>query len=214
MMGLAFKDILVQRKTLRFYLMFMLFYMGLVFAGVFEVFILGTLSVVMGMILPMSAVAYDDQVKWDAYACAAPNGRRKVVGGKYLFTLLVVLTTGILAAVCMGLMAVLGWPEALSLDSAASLLGCMGAGLLINCITLPIMLKFGAEKSRIVYLGVSAAVFGGGMLLLKSMEAGAVLPTPPAWLVGALPVVLVLALLIALCVSFAISLHICEKKEY
>ena len=77
MMGLVYKDIMVQGRTLRYYLIFMLVYVVLVFAGVFDTFILGTFAVVMAMLLPMSSMAYDDQVKWDAYAAAAPGGRKR-----------------------------------------------------------------------------------------------------------------------------------------
>lgn len=214
MMGMVCKDILVQGKALRFYLMFMAVYVVLVFAGVFETFILGTLSVIMGMLLPMSSMAYDEQVKWDSFAAATPGGRRSIVAGKYLFTLLVLLGSGLLAFLCTGLMVLLGGTEPLSLEHVVSLAGCMGAGVLINCVSLPLMFKFGAEKSRIIYLGVFVVAFGGGTLLIKLMEDGAYLPVPPAWLVNALPVVLVLGVVILLVISFIVSLHICEKKEY
>lgn len=214
MMGLVYKDFMVQGKTLRYYLIFMLVYVVLVFARVFDAFILGTFSVIMGMILPMSSLAYDDQIKWDAYAAAAPDGRKKLVGGKYLFTLAVLVFSGAAALVLMLLLAALGRTDMAVSELLLSLAGCVGAGALINSVTLPLIFKFGAEKSRAVSLGVFVVVFGGVMLVSTLLEDKVALPALPGWLVGALPVVLTLALLIALCISFIVSLHICEKKEY
>ncbi len=214
MMGLVYKDIMVQGRTLRYYLIFMLVYVVLVFAGVFDTFILGTFAVVMAMLLPMSSMAYDDQVKWDAYAAAAPGGRKKVVAGKYLFTLGVVLASGAAALILMLALYVLGRTEMPMGELLITLGACMEVGLLINSVILPLIFKFGAEKSRAISLGVFVVIFGGGMLLISMMEKGGSFPALPVWLVSALPVVLTLGLLIALCLSFAVSLHICEKKEY
>lgn len=213
MMGLVYKDLMVQGKTLRYYLIFMLVYVVLVFAGVFDTFILGTFAVVMAMILPMSSMAYDDQVKWDAYAAAAPGGRKKMVAGKYLFTLGVVLASGAAALILMLALYALGRAEMPMGELLITLAACMGVGLLINSVILPLIFKFGAEKSRAISLGVFVVIFGGGMLAFQMLDAAS-LPALPVWLINALPVVLILGLLIALCLSFAVSLHICEKKEY
>ena len=54
MMGLVYKDFLVMRKQLSYYLIFVVLYAGLTVAGVFTPFILPGIVVLVGMMLPMS----------------------------------------------------------------------------------------------------------------------------------------------------------------
>ena len=56
MMGLVYKDFLVMRKQLSYYLIFVVLYAGLTVAGVFTPFILPGIVVLVGMMLPMSSV--------------------------------------------------------------------------------------------------------------------------------------------------------------
>ena len=88
MTGLILKDILVMRRTIRTYVLFLAFYSLL---AVFDIFPLSTVTAVTELIimmLPLSAFSYDEYAKWDRYAAALPLGRRAVVGARYCFALL------------------------------------------------------------------------------------------------------------------------------
>ena len=75
MTGLILKDILILRKTLRSYLLVLIVYAGIAFSGVWSADIVGVLSVVTVMMIPMNVFAYDQQCKWDTYGLALPVGR-------------------------------------------------------------------------------------------------------------------------------------------
>ena len=91
MYGLIWKDFLVLRKTLRLYVLFLLGYLGMALLGIFDLTFVTTFCVVILMILPISAFSYDEFARWDRYARTLPLSSRQIVGGRYLFVLLLLL---------------------------------------------------------------------------------------------------------------------------
>ena len=108
----------------------------------------------------------------------------------------------------------LGLAEGSVAEQGLILLACAGIGLFINAVMLPIFIKFGAEKSRLVAIVLFVVFFGGTMLLGTLTDRGIALPVPPAWLLRALPVLLVLLLIGAVAISYCIARAICDRKEY
>ena len=93
MTGLITKDFLVMRKMLRSYLLMIVVYTILAYLDFFDYSFIITFVQVALSVLPISAVAYDEQSKWDRYAMSLPLGRSRVVGARYLFVLLLTLFT-------------------------------------------------------------------------------------------------------------------------
>lgn len=211
MIGMVYKDFMVLRKQLGYYLAFFVLYGVLAFAGVFDSSIFAALIVVIGIMLPMSSVGYDDQAHWAKFAASTPAGRRGVVGGKYLFALLGTLACAVPVVAVMSVMLLTGLMEGELTVFLLTAAACAGTSLLINAVLLPLLLKYGSEKSRIIMIVLFAAIFGGSMLLAR-LASGGGLPAIPAWVANALPVVLVLAAAGAFVISYFISLGIYEKK--
>ena len=65
MIGFVYKDLLVLRRQVLLYLFFVGVYAALVVSGVFGPYILPALLVVIGLMLPMSSMSYDDLARWD-----------------------------------------------------------------------------------------------------------------------------------------------------
>ena len=218
MTGLILKDFLVMQKTLRYYLLIMAVYAMLAMTGTFTYSVISAFTVMLGSVAPMSAFAYDEQAKWDKFAAATPVGRQGVVKARYLFTLLLLLGGGVLstvvsmAVVRFGKADVEAWWEPLVVTVVILLVG-----VALNTIILPILFKFGAEKSRVISMAIFVAVFGG-IALLSAISKGRVdlntlgdtlASLPPALLV-AVPVVVVFALF---WLSYRLSVGIYQKKE-
>ena len=214
MIGLLYKDLLVQRKQIGYYLAFVVVYTALVAAGVFPSAILAGLVVLIGMMLPMSSFSYDDLARWDRYAAATPAGRRGIVNGKYLFALasLLVATVPIFLIQCI--LSLAGLSDMGIRDIALVVLGCAGVGALIDALELPFFIKFGAEKSRVISVVVFVVFFGGAMLLGQLEDRLGSLPAPPTWLLRALPGLLALVGIGVCVISYCISQAICQKKEF
>lgn len=212
MIGLVYKDLMVLKKQLRYYLVFLVIYGGMTVAGMGPG-ILGAVICIVGMILPMSSIAYDEQARWDKYAAATPAGRAGIVGGKYLFTLVVVGSMTGLVVLCMVLLRLTGLVKNDMAELVFTALGCGGAALFINAITLPLMLKFGAEKSRTISMGLFVVIFGASALGAMALKNQVALPAPPVWLLNALPVVLAILAVGSFAVSYCIARAIYANKE-
>ena len=214
MMGLLYKDILVQRKQIGYYLAFVVVYTALVVTGVFTSAILAGLVVLIGMMLPMSSFAYDDLARWERYAAATPAGRRGIVNGKYLFALASLLLAAVPIFLIQCILSLVGLSDMEIKDTALVVLGCTGVGALIDALELPFFIKFGAEKSRVISIVIFVVFFGGVMLLGQLEDRLGSLPAPPAWLLRALPGLLALVGIGTCVISYCISQTICQKKEF
>ena len=75
MRGMIYKDFLVQRKQLGYYGVFFLVYTLLAVTDVMPPAIMYTMTVLIGMMVPMASFSYDDLARWNKYAAATPAGR-------------------------------------------------------------------------------------------------------------------------------------------
>lgn len=213
MIGLVYKDFLVQRKTMGYYLVLTAIYAVAATGGGMGMGVLGAMTMLVGVLLPTSAFAFDEQARWDGYAAALPGGRRDMVRGRYLFTLACVLGGCVLTVTAMGAVSLLG----LGGDMPGILLtaaACTGMALLIDCVLLPLLFRFGAEKSRIMMMVLFATVFSGVVVLGKVLSVRVETWEPAGWMATVMPAAAVLLLAVAVTASYRVSLGICAKKEY
>ena len=212
MMGMVYKDFLVQRKQLGYYIAFFIIYTVLAVMEIMPTAIMYTMTVLIGMLVPMSTFAYDDLARWNKYAAATPAGRRGIVAGKYVFSLLSVLLAAAFSAVLVVAVLMLK-PELGAVDEMLiGLLICTLIPILIDAVILPVFIKFGSEKSRLISILIFVAVFGSIMLIgqLTGLLEGIVIPE---WFFLALPGLLVLLTIGGYIISYFIARGIFEKKE-
>ena len=212
MMGMVYKDFLVQRKQLGYYIAFFIMYTVLAVMEIMPTAIMYTMTILIGMLVPMSTFAYDDLARWNKYAAATPAGRRGIVAGKYVFSLLAILAAAAVSALLLTTVVVLE-PELGPLDEGLiGLLVCALIAVIINAVMLPVLVKFGAEKSRLISIIIFVAIFGGILLLGQLAESleGIVIPE---WFFLALPGLLVLVAVGGYIISYFIARGIFEKKE-
>lgn len=218
MTGLIWKDILVMKKNLRFYALFLLAYFGLALLGVFDVTFVITFSTVIVMMLPISCFSMDEAARWDRYARALPLRPRAIVGARYLFTLLVLLALLAFSSVCTVLIDLLHIGDATLVENLGAMLGSLGTGLLIVDILHPLCYKLGPERARPYLFAVIFIPFIAIFLLLEfgpdlglSLEFLNQMPETSALGVIAL---LPLAGLVCLGLSFLLSCRIVDRKEF
>ena len=214
MLGFVLKDFLVLRKNILYYLAFLVIYGFLAVTGVFPYSVLAGLVALVGMMLPMSSFAFDDQARWEKFAASTPAGRRGVVQGKYLFALLNTAAATVLVGVSLTAMSLLKTVEAEVWWEPLAVVGvCACVTLLLDSLILPFLLKYGAEKTRMLSILIFAAVFGGMALLAFLVEHDFHLPAPSPLVVTLAPVLLAVGSAAALAVSYAVSVRLYEKKE-
>ena len=217
MTGLIWKDFMVSKRTVKAYLGIMIFYAAMTVMGMFSVtFVTAFVSVILIM-LPISAFAYDEQAKWDRYAMSLPIGRSRVVGARYLFTLLIVLVSLAFALLAGATVAVTGKGDLM--EVLVSALTTLAAGLLIADVLLPLCYKVGPERAR-PYL--YALVFIPALGLFLAYRMGIHIDTSwldrmaqssPAAVLGLFSLPLLAALALTF-VSYLISCRVATGKEY
>ncbi len=171
MSGIVLKDLLVLRKQGKSYAMIIGIYALMSLAGIFDYTMLSSMAVVIVMMLPITSFSYDELARWDKYAASTPAGRRGVVQAKYVTAFIISGLVGLICLAVDGVMALIT-PEADFEVLVLALVSSLAAGFLINAIVLPLMFKYGAEKSRAILVGVMAIGLGAMLVLsrlLKSM---------------------------------------------
>ena len=180
MTGLIWKDLLVLRRQLRTYLIFLVAYGALAVAGLFPLAAVTAVIQILLIMLPVSAFSFDELARWDRYAAALPGGRRAMVSARYLLTLGIALAAAVLgAALCLVLSRAAGEPLA---EGLAAVAACLGLGLFIADVLLPLCYWLGVERARpwmYVVVFVPVLLFVGAWYLglldwLSAVPEGAV----------------------------------------
>lgn len=99
MKGLLMKDLLNLKQIVRVWALLLALFIVIGFAQQSPVYISSMLTV-MVLLLPVNALAYDENCKWDAYALTMPVTRRDLALSKYLLALVGAGAMALLSAVC------------------------------------------------------------------------------------------------------------------
>ncbi len=156
MKGLLLKDFYVLGKQLKWFLL----------VAPFSVTFLGAefLAVVIALfgILPLTALAYDEQSKWDNLAIMMPYSKKSLVISKYLLGYLGIICAVIIIILLGGVVTLTGL---VSIDYSKYkpilLIGASGAFILL-ALYLIIAFKFGVEKGRYAFMGLMIGIGAGG----------------------------------------------------
>ena len=217
MKGLLIKDLSLIKMQGRFLVI-------VAFLGVFmalnadnPTFVIGFMSY-MGAIFTMNTISYDEFENGNAFLFALPITRKMYAMEKYVFG---IIFGGILSAfstvLCVIFELCSGFGNFVSIAEAA--LWTIPMLLVMLAVVIPIQLKFGGEKGRIVTIAAIGVAVGLGIAVVKLvnsenfdlnglyrivsfLESNFILPA--AFLISC-------ALLF---VSYRISVHIVEKKEF
>lgn len=163
MRALLYKDLILTWKTCRMVMLAVLIFT--VMAGVGEQTLLfAVYSPIVLTATTLTTLAYDERSGWLRYADGLPYGRNTIVKSKYVMALLCCATSMLVTAaagVVAGLLrSSLVW-ESLLLLAMVQLL----AGTIQTVILLPVSLRMGVEKGRIVYIICIAAFCAFGLFL-------------------------------------------------
>lgn len=217
MKGLLIKDLSLIKMQGRFLVI-------VAFLGVFmalnadnPTFVIGFMSY-MGAIFTMNTISYDEFENGNAFLFALPITRKMYAMEKYVFG---IIFGGIMSAfstvLCVIFELCSGFGNFVSIAEAA--LWTIPMLLVMLAVVIPIQLKFGGEKGRIVTIAAIGVAVGLGIAVVKLvnsenfdlnglyrivsfLESNFILPA--AFLISC-------ALLF---ISYRISVHIVEKKEF
>ena len=167
MKGLLIKDWKLLLRNQKSFLVIMSVMMVLYMAIGNPVFVI-SYTPMLCVFVALSTITYDMFDNGAAFLFSLPFSRKDYVREKYIFSGLITLTAwGISVLVAVGYSVVKGedWKELLM---TAGVLLVMA--ILLMGVSVPLQLKFGAEKSRVVVILVMAVMFGMVIGFFKGME--------------------------------------------
>lgn len=157
--------------------------------------------------LPITALAYDERAKWDELAAMMPYTSQSIVGSKYALGLTLVLP--VLALSMLSRLLVHSTP--LISEDTVSLLITACLSLILMAIDLPFMFHFGVEKGRLIYILLTCAfVLAGVNYAGKLADMVSSFETA---MVTTVPLLLLAAAVIALLLSYLISVRVYRARR-
>lgn len=217
MIGLVLKDMLVMRKTIRTYAMFLAFYLVMTVLGLFTISFTTAILQLIVMLLPMSAFSFDEMAKWDRYALTFPLGRRALVTGRYLFALVMTVVAALCGLLSCVLVSIFDSSD-LILENMMTVMVCLSLGLFYADILLPLCYKLGPERARpyfyLIIFGPIVLLFGAYQLGFFGADSLSFLSSIPDRTAVTLSFFLPIVPLAGMGLSYLIACRIVENKEF
>ncbi|MTL83259.1 ABC-2 transporter permease [Turicibacter sanguinis] len=214
MKGLILKDLLNLRKNLKTIIIMCLFY-TLLFSTLNPTFLSGMITILFAMQI-LTTFSYDDYSKWNMYALSLPTTKKQLVLSKYILGISFIIFGGVFSFILTSLLSLFKGSFILG-DLVASIIGSTGIMILMILILLPLIFKYGVERSRIMLLAIFA-IPTVLILIISKVLALTGIPFPSEEQLNALlPVICIIATLILIAgsyVSYMTSVKIVTKKEY
>lgn len=197
MKALLLKDYYTLGKSLRSLALIVLLW------SVIPMAFLNVFAMIYGSMIPYSAMAYDQRSRWDKFTRMLPYSDQAAVMSRYVLGWIFILASAAIVMLSQGILSQLSIPLAFfSALPLRILFVALCIGCLLLALNIPLMLRFGAEKARLVSALTTFLVFASAGALSGLADAES---TAPVML--ALPVLAVLAI-IATAVSIPLSLKI------
>lgn len=198
MKSLLIKDFYVIIKQLRIYLLIIPI-IALIAGGTMSVF-----GILLGAVLPMTAIAYDERSKWNELAAMMPYTSLDLILSKYVLGYLCMLGAAILVMVGQFIGTFTG--TVTLEDSQNVLLLAIVSGLVFIAINTPILFKFGSEKGRFVFI-IAMGLIGASGPLLEKMDGRVLMEIS-----SLSPLILLLFAILLNVLSVLLSLKIKQRK--
>lgn len=218
MKGLLVKDFRLMKGQKNFLVLLFIMIAFVFISGMDASFFMGYLPFLF-MIAAMSTITYDEFDNGMAFLMVLPISRKLYVQEKYLFGGLLGFT-GLASAFVLFLISEINKGSSMTFTQYVLLFLCFLAFvILFLCLMIPIQLKFGSEKGRIVLFIIFFGIIGIVFLVSKItdkipaqvMEVFRGIQKLPFGILAALAVGIYI---LALFISLKISLGIMEKKEW
>ncbi len=165
---------------------------------------MSTFSILLGAVLPMTAIAYDERSKWNELASMMPYSKFDLIFSKYLLGYLCMFGAALLVFIGQ----IIGKNNGLVVidDDINVLLFAVMGGLIFIAINTPILFKFGSEKGRFVFI-ITMALVGASGPILQKVDSRIILK-----IFNLSPVILLAFVVILNVMSLMISMNIKKDK--
>ena len=215
MRALIIKDLLNLKSYFKQLIFIYGFYLVFSLMGVWDISFFISIAALLGAMMFISTMSYDEMSRWDAFAISSPISRKDLVTSKYLLMLLSLLGN-------TGFSLLIGIPIMLIQDSLAlsELLAYTGIITLVITTGFSIILylafKVGIEKARIAMMAVFLVPTALIFILGKNMNQLGISIKNINWeqMWPALAAGAVITTIVVILVTYCLSVKTVQKKEY
>ena len=206
MKGLILKDLLVLRQQSKIYLFMIVMFAAFAFINEDPSFAGGMVAIV-AVMLPITALSYDERAGWDRLALSMPVSRKDMVLSKYLLGL-GFSVVAFLISLLLGLKSndPAGEPAGTALLTA---LVFWSICILLFAILMPLFIQIGVEKGRMVMMLV-LFVPTGVLIFLSNSGIAKMDPEGLERLLRFAPV----AAIVAFVISLFVAMRLYTRKEF
>lgn len=211
MKGLIYKDYLLIKKSVGriVALLFCLYFIVGFINGNFT--FMSSMQSVLCMVCVMNTFSYDIYTGWDKYAVTAIKARRDVVFAKYLFMLAV--SAAMLAITLSLILITCALKNTAPVDNIVGTLSSAVVSIILSSVTIPIIIKFGLDKARlmIVLVAIVSAILIYTSAKIIPIDTASQLGAGLS--VGSLSAAAIISVAAVLAVSVLLSIKFYEAKE-
>lgn len=215
MTGLILKDLINLKVNLKRFSLIIVLYAFLALMSKDASFFSSIFTMIFALLV-ISTYSYDEMAKWDVYALTLPITRDSIVQGKYLMAFILTCIGTVINVFFTLLINILMGRPSVAEGVTSGLLGS-GIVLLYYCLTIPIITKLGVEKGRYLFLAFFLVPYFGAMLY-KNMDKKIRIPDEVIRIFqfagDNIAVILPIVVVIAMTISYRISVGIYRKKEF
>lgn len=216
--GLLLKDIKIIKSQMRFFLVTMII-VGMFLTGKFnQTFFVGYTAVLSAFLL-MTTFGFDEFENGFAFLFTLPISRKDYVAEKYLFGILLVTVPFALVSICSWIALAVQDTEMHFVQYLVSVSSGIPMAFLILALEIPLQIKFGQAKSRLISVimiaGMTTCLSLIGTLNAMSVADGMESVSTIGRLgMGLWILMAVGGAAVLLFLSYTISCRIIEKKEF
>lgn len=219
MKGLLIKDLKLMKNQKNFFIIVCFICALFLFTDTDSSFVVSYVTI-MFSIIAVGSISYDEQENGWSYLFTLPIKREEYVTEKYVFGLILTVGAWLVSSVLSFVVSVLQYHEDVLVNEWWGIMNLyLGIVILLLAVTIPVQLKFGAERSRIVYLVIFGAVMALVFLVSKVFKAQSV--SLDAWItkLGNTQPIVFAGIVLVICtvlilISRLVSIKIMKEKEF
>lgn len=218
MKGLILKDLYLLKNQLNFFWIICIVGITMAFTKMSPVFIVNYMTLIFTMFI-LSTISYDEFDNGAEFLFTLPISRKGYVAEKYVLGFLMAASAWLVSGGIMLVFSAIRYPGEDMTVTVIKMTFYLMISMVFLDFTLPVHLKFGAEKSRIAIIGVVGGVFLAGFAVVKLFE---LMGIDLGWLYRSLSAAGLAGMalfagtgcILLTLLSYFISVKIMEKKQY
>lgn len=215
MIGLIKKDLLLLKSQLKSYLIIIIVFALVSYLTKDNTFI--TLMPILGVMLIISTVSFDNYYKWDAFALTLPLSRKDNIKSKYILAILIAITFLIISTIILIVFNILNGMQIQLFEITTLMSGSFLGACLATSIAIPLMYKFGSENGRIVMIifvfAIGGCIAGITEILNKFVDQSTIANMLTLITTNIIPIIFILIVIFLIC-SYFLTIRIYANKEF